>query len=227
MFQSDVGLPDLTNTGSADMAEFPRMEVNTSISGWLRFPDGVRYRINGGTVDFIEDANGNRTKLEYETIQDSQNSTQTLISTFRVTKATDSIGRETTFEYDKIEGGRTVDRITYWGGPAPPDSANPPAGAYARKYLIENIILGQQYAMTNPLHGRLFPAPSSSSVGLFLDLNDHGSLTTILYPLIGRIILPNGREYSMFYNMSLLSKTGAEKMTRVAGEGFGPSELSF
>jgi RHS repeat-associated protein len=70
-------------------------------SGFLLFPNGTRYRFDGGYVSWITDRNGNKVSFVYETF---------IYNYKRVTSAVDAIGRTVNISY-----GSSEDQITYLG----------------------------------------------------------------------------------------------------------------
>ncbi len=78
-------------------------------AGYLFLKDGTRYRIDGGTVTWVSDRNGNKLSFEYNSV-------------YGVTSIKDSLNREITIDYLVDDGAPygLCDRITYRGfGGAP------------------------------------------------------------------------------------------------------------
>lgn len=83
------GLTFLADTPISDVvhADLGRCSYTFYPSGYLSFSDGIRYRINNGKVEYIQDANGNRISYLYD-------------SSHRVTQITDQLGRQVFITYD-------------------------------------------------------------------------------------------------------------------------------
>jgi RHS repeat-associated protein len=79
------------------------LDAATTLSGYLIFPNGTRYRIDNSDVSWIRDRNGNLTTFTYEGGW--------------LVKVTDSIGREVTFAYNIQDSGQygLHDQIIYKG----------------------------------------------------------------------------------------------------------------
>lgn len=93
-FISDTSLTDgATNSPYYENVGFSSQQI-TYLTGYIITKDGSRYRVENGLVRSIRDSNGNQTSFTYD-------ETQTSSPSFRkLTKVTDSLGREVSIQYD-------------------------------------------------------------------------------------------------------------------------------
>jgi YD repeat-containing protein len=112
-------------------------------SGFLLFPDGRRYRVDNGLVQWIRDSNGNKITFTYD--QD------------KVTTATDSLNRRITFTYAVIQGNRDYDVISYQG-----------VGGAPRNITVRYKLLSQALRNGSVMtYQQLFPELNGSSGAVF------------------------------------------------------------
>ena len=84
------------------------------ISGYLRFPNGTVYRIDGSAVTWIQDRNGNRTSFGYTKASGSSVYLNWYLSAWAPTQITDPLNRTININYnDSSCGGCTS--LTYLG----------------------------------------------------------------------------------------------------------------
>jgi RHS repeat-associated protein len=88
---------DITDYVAPNMTQSQRLIYP---SGFLLFPDGMRYRIDSGTVSWVRDRNGNKVTFAYG-------------AGSRIASVTDELGRQVTFTYD--DGLRHYEEITFSG----------------------------------------------------------------------------------------------------------------
>ena len=128
--------------------------------------NGVRYRIVDGSVMWMRDRNGNKVSFTYDS------------STKRITKATDSLNRETTFEYSVNETPYGIcDRITW-----PGVGGQSRIIRITRTYLINCLRSGSTMQLA-----QLFPGLSGDTI------YNPNNLASTLW-------LPDGRSYQFRYN---------------------------
>ena len=136
------------------------------VSGSLMLRDGTRYRIREGLVDWVRDRNGNKVSYEY--------------AGERVTKITDSLGREVTFSYGPTLPPPYSDTITYTG-----------FGGAPRTVRVWYGLLG------TALRGDQTP---KSEHDLFPSLNGADSTGYFERTVATSVELPDGRSYRFKYN---------------------------
>ena len=203
----------------ARVSEFQNNEVALP-TGVLRFANGTKYDIADGKVNYIEDRNGNRLLFEFEGIVDPLGEVAQQLPTYRITKATDSIGRVTTFSYgqnrnvkdiDGIMKPATVDVISYKG-----------TGGDVREILVERKLVSESIAPN-----------SSASSSLFTGLSIPQSTADILIKAPRTVVLANGSLYRFRYNaygeiaQIDLPTGGRFEYTHGAGFNADPAKASF
>jgi len=95
----------LTFISDSEVLESENAGVLDSLSGYLLFPSGLRYRISDGLVQWIRDRNGNLLEFQYDAMR-------------RVTLITDATKRQIQIAYyvnNCPVGGGHCDEITYKG----------------------------------------------------------------------------------------------------------------
>ncbi|HEX8148023.1 MAG TPA: LamG-like jellyroll fold domain-containing protein [Pyrinomonadaceae bacterium] len=135
-------------------------------SGYLMLRDGTRYRIREGLVDWVRDRNGNKLSYEY--------------ASERVTKITDSLGREVTFSYGPTLSPPYSDTITYTG-----------FGGAARTVRVWYGRMGTALRGDQAL---------KSEHDLFPSLNGADSSGYFERAVATSVELPDGRSYRFKYN---------------------------
>lgn len=183
-FVSDVDIRD----------SVPNVNVHYAFpTGTLYLPNGVKMRIVKGVTTYITDRNGNITAFEYEQIPNSDPNDPYSVGGGRLTKATDSIGRQVLFTYGTPYG--TINpttpfchTITFAGS----QGANRNLQVcYDKLATSLRSAIGGHSTETLKNYQQLF-----SQLGNTLQ---NGSET--FNPNVAtKIILPDGKEYKFFYN---------------------------
>lgn len=147
-----------------------------NIEGYLLLRDGMRYRIDGGLVSWMQDRNGNKINFYYEHTDEFNNPDG------RVTRIVDSLNRQVTITYDVNDPAPygLCDRITYDGFDGAPRIIRVTKGLLA-------TALRSDFTGTQTLQS-LFPDLSGSSATQF-----NPQVITIVW-------LPNDKSYSFKYN---------------------------
>jgi RHS repeat-associated protein len=170
-------------------------------SGYLMLSDGTRYRIDGGTVTWLRDRNGNRMSFIYD-------------ASSRVTSITDSLNRQVTISYANLS---TVfyDEIGYKG-----------FGGAQRSIKVWHSTLGQAlragyavetYAQLFEVGGSAAPYNPNDVVSA-VDLPD-GRRYQLLYNSYGelaRVVLPTGGaiDYNYTAGSGLITYAGEYQIYR-------------
>jgi len=153
----------------------PRGFAASALSGYLMLRDGTRYRIDGGSISWMLDRNGNKVSFSYD-------------SNGLLTSVIDSLNRQINISYDVQDGSQygLRDEITFNG-----------FGGTLRvvrisKVNLENALRPGSGYSTKTLGG---------AAGLFPELNG-ASATTVYNPQVtSSIWLPDGiRRYKFYYN---------------------------
>ena len=152
---------------------------STTVSGTLRFSNGVTYQVVNSTVTQIEDRNGNEVSLQYDGSSGSYVNWYLYIPA--VTKITDSFNRVTTINYNDSSCGCLT--IQYYGT----DSGS---GAATRVIKIttsqlNSSMLRSGYALQ--MFQQLFPNTGQAS-------------NNYVPTLASAIQLPDATQYSFLYN---------------------------
>ena len=166
----------MTFVSSIDIVDPQFVKVSQEIyrSGTLYYPDGSRATVSGGKITKTTDRNGNEIHFEYNDP----------LSSWNVTKITDSIGRETTIAYAAGCPGTTFefcDHVTYKGS----------AGA-TRTVIVRYDLLKDSFAPG-------FLARQFSVLFPTLTLNNdrtYGNSDIVVHS----VVLPDNREYNFRYN---------------------------
>ncbi len=172
-FTSDAQIPYTYGRGSG---------VITQISGYLMLADGTRYRIENGLVMWIRDRNGNQLSFSY------YGGSNTSAEEKKVHTITDSLGRAITVNY--ADTSIPYDRITFpaFGGTA------------TQEIRVYRTTLGQALR-----HTQADDSTTAQNFGyLFPELVQQGSYGLIEFnppDVISQIQLPDGRSYSLYYNI--------------------------
>lgn len=147
------------------------------VTGFLYFPDGTRMRVVNGLIQYKEDTNGNRITFTYSPVYSGA-----FGYAFRVTKITDSLGRDTLIEYDvnDVQPFGLCDRITVKG-----------FGGANRVIRVSKKPLNQSYRADIAALSQKFPYYTGNSY--FFD-SASGS------PVFNKVWLPNSTSYSIEYN---------------------------
>ena len=148
-------------------------------TGYLLRKDGRRFRIEGGLVKWIRDRNGNRTDFVYDE------------SNKRVTTITDSLGRQTSIDYDVNDTTISPDGTAY--GLCDQIHFNGVNGT-ARTIRITKTML------TNALRSGFTPKTTSQ---LWPNLGSYGNNTSPIsnqIQIVSALWLPDGRAYKFSYN---------------------------
>jgi RHS repeat-associated protein len=169
-----------------------------SPSGFLYLKDGTRYRIDGGSVTYIQDRNGNRVTFAYGS----------------TTEITDSLNRKVIIEYDQNEAPYGLhDRITYRG-----------FGGASRVIRISKASLSTalRSPYTSKTYAQLFPDLNGSlgfsgnfdpTVATTVWLPDNRSyrISYDSYGEVARVELPTGGafEYDMTPGSGVIVSPGA------------------
>lgn len=174
-------------------------------TGYLMLADGTRYRIEQGLVRWLRDRNGNRVTFAHD-------------ANGRVTKVTDSLGREVNYAYDVVEPAPygLCDRITFSG-----------FGGAQRVVRVSKADLSA--ALRPDFTIKKYGGPA----GLFPELT--GSSTTDFTTQVATSVwLPDGaRRYQLFYNSYaelarvVLPTGGVIEYDYTPGSGVGAQTLEI
>jgi YD repeat-containing protein len=155
------------------------------VSGYLRFPSGVTYRIDGSSVSWIQDRNGNRVSFSYVQASSKNIAFNWFLSGWAPTQITDAIGRTITINYsDTTCGGCTT--VSY-------------PGVNGTSREIKIITTGLSSALHAHCTAQTGPCALKTIDGLFPGT---GQSTYANYnPTVASSIqLPDGSQYSFQYN---------------------------
>jgi RHS repeat-associated protein len=144
------------------------------VSGYLMLRDGVRYRIDNGSVSWIRDRNGNKLFFGY--------------TDGRVTSITDSLNRQVTYTYADF-GNTFYDQITFKG-----------FGGQNRTIRVNYARLQYSLRTTNPRNEPASRYQIQTYQGLFPELNNASSSTQWNPYVVSSVTLPNNKQYQLFYN---------------------------
>jgi RHS repeat-associated protein len=163
-FISDTAIYDIPTIN-------PLGPTGFNVSGYLMLRDGTRYRIDGGSVTWISDCNGNKVSFAYTsnsmTVTDSLNRTVTV--NYNVSDVA-PYGLCDQIIYSGFGGAQRVIRVSY----TDLASALRPGAGYTIKTL-------------------------GGANGLFPELNASSS-TTYNPTVTSSVWLPDGRRYRLYYN---------------------------
>lgn len=148
-------------------------------TGTIYGPDGTRYRVQDGNIQWVQDRNGNRIDFTYATVTFG---TMTF-TTGDVAKITDTLGREVNIQYgvrhiDFQEVNEWHDTITFTG-----------FGGQPRRMIVWFKRL--QHALRP---GETVKSPAQ----LFPTMDGLGSLHNPV--VVSSVTLPDDREYRIYYN---------------------------
>lgn len=168
--------------------------LNRFLDGNLYLPNGTRYRIKSGKPIELKDRNGNVTKFNYvgppyggEPIN-CNNDTDYLASC-RLSKITDSIGREIVINYGAVsEQVEYFDTIAYKGFGGAERQIKIYYDKMAHVMFPGETVQHPLIMSVDVLTGVVSSGPSNNSNGEFNPT------------VIARIALPNGQEYQYKYN---------------------------
>jgi RHS repeat-associated protein len=178
-----------TFVADAAITERFNYQLNTRISypsGYLLLPDGTRYRISQGNVEWIRDRNGNLTRFAYETSFNS-------ILPGPVSHITDSLGRRVDFRYN----------VAPSSGAACPD----PSWEQCVYDEISFKGMGDAPKVTRIWYSNLKSLLRSGQLGTYGSLfqayeqdPDEQKVTYNPGSVLGAVELPDGRYYKLKYN---------------------------
>jgi RHS repeat-associated protein len=168
---------------------FSRDEVQPVIAdpgptGYLTFPDGTKYRIRHGLVDWMRDRNGNTITFTYGTDPNNEATYKQVLTT------TDSLGRVVSVDYKVIDSATnsTFDRINYKAWNAATGSLEDRAIKIWRGRLRDALREGYTIGTFGSLFSAYEQAPAITETAY----NPENVATAVE--------LPDGRRYQLRYN---------------------------